>query len=123
MIFGPARVFPVEATAVDVDTLQVPGILHGWGWLNTSTTVRADLELHDGPIGPLIVPISLAPGESTRDWLGALGITCIRGVTVQVTAGAVEGTLWFRPLPQERIHDTLDLTHMLGELVEAMFGG
>lgn len=123
MIIGPARVFPVEATAVDVNTLAVPGILHGWGWQNTSATDRADLELHDGPIGPLIVPISLSPGQSTRDWLGVLGIACVRGVTVKVTAGTVEGSLWFRPLPQDRLHDQIDLAERLGELVDAMFGG
>lgn len=123
MILGPARVFPVDATAIDVDTLQVPGILHGWGWQNTSSTDRADLELHDGPIGPLIVPISLSPGQSTRDWLGPLGIACVRGVTVKVTAGTIEGSLWFRPLPQERLHDQIDLAARLGELVDAMFGG
>lgn len=123
MIFGAARVFPVEATAVDVNTLEVPGVLHGWGWLNASDTDRADLELHDGPIGPLIVPISLSPGQSTRDWLGALGIAVIRGVTVKVTAGTVEGSLWFRPLPQERVHDVVDLRAIVDELGEALFGG
>lgn len=123
MIFGAARVFPVEATSVDVNTLEVPGVLHGWGWLNTSTTDRADLELHDGPIGPLIVPISLSPGQSTRDWLGLIGIGCVRGVTVKVTAGTVEGSLWFRPLPAARVHDDVDLRVIVDELVNALFGG
>ena len=123
MIFGAARVFPIGVTSGTENTLEVPGILHGWGWQNTSETNRADLVLTDGPIGPPIVPISLSPGQSTRDWLGALGIACVRGVTITITAGTVEGSLWFRPLPAERLHDTIDLLALVDELGANLFGG
>lgn len=121
MILGPAQTLPVDQTAVDVDALTVPGILHGWAWHNPSLVARADLTLTDGPNGALIVPISLSPGQSTRDWLSGTGIQIVAGITVHVVSGTVEGALWFRPLEVGELVVPFDVRDALDAIVDSLW--
>lgn len=47
--------------------------------------------------GDLLVPISLAAGESVRDWFLPHGISFGAGLYVQVLSGTIEGAIYFGP--------------------------
>lgn len=123
MILGPAQTFEVDATSVDVHPLQVPGILHGWAWYNPSETVDAYFELRDGPLGALIVPFTLCPGETTRDWLSGAAIEMRTGAALVGVTGTVGGSLWFRTFPHNKVPAPLDVIELADRLIDGMFGG
>lgn len=74
------------------------GALVGFALCNTSAVTPAEVELRDGRDagGNLLMTVTLAEGESTRDWFGPGGINLTEGLHVAVTSGAVEGTVFLR---------------------------
>jgi hypothetical protein len=75
-----------------------PGLLMGWGLLETTGAAAATIEIWDGgdTTGQLIVPIALSSAQSTRDWNSPDGILFSRGLFLNVLAGSVRGVLWVR---------------------------
>lgn len=73
-----------------------PTTLCGWSLRNTSAAAVAQIDLYDGAdaTGQLVATITLAANESTRDYLPQPGVTCRRGVYVNIVAGAVAGAVW-----------------------------
>lgn len=123
MILGPSQVLEVTPTSTAVNALQVPGILHGWAWYNPSETVDAYFELRDGPLGALIVPITLCPGETARDWLAGAAIEMQTGAALVNVVGTVMGSLWFRTFPHNKVPAPLDVVELADRLIDGMFGG
>ena len=78
------------------------GWLHGWSIRETSGTTQAVLRLRDGgdANGELSVSISLAAGESTRDWFDR-GVRHVRGLFYELVSGTVEGAAFYRRYPPE----------------------
>lgn len=75
------------------------GYLTGWAFRESTGGAPAALTIYDGndTTGALVAPISLATGESTRDYPSMPGIELSQGLYVTVTAGAVDGSLWVLP--------------------------
>ena len=71
------------------------GRLMGWLVAETTGTATAKIRLHDGADAnaDLVGTITLAAGESARDFLGPQGIGLTYGLFVELVSGAVEGTL------------------------------
>jgi hypothetical protein len=59
----------------------------------TSETTRAVYQILDGKDGPIILDISLAPGESTRDWFSEPGLTALSSIYLKVVSGTIEGVI------------------------------
>lgn len=101
---------PVDSLAFD-DTAgdtQLTGRgcrLFGWSFQESTGTDPASILLVDGSdaAGTLIVPISLDPGQSTRDWLGYPGIRCRSGIFLAIGSGSVFGSIWPLLLSEEEI--------------------
>lgn len=123
MILGPAQVLEIGATSATAYPLQVPGVLHGWAWRNTSATAPATFELRDGPTGALIVPFTLCPGESVRDWLSGTGIEIVTGLALTAVTGTVVGSLWFRTFPHNAAPLPIDVHALVDRIIDGMFGG
>lgn len=70
-----------------------PGRLVGFLMAEKTGETGATIRLYDGADvgGSLLGTITLAPGESCRDWFGPQGIAFSHGLHVAVT-GAVEGS-------------------------------
>ena len=61
----------------------------------TTGVTRAVYQILDGLAGQLIMSVSLAPGESTRDYLGADGLSVSNYIYFNLVSGSVEGNLAF----------------------------
>jgi hypothetical protein len=89
----------VELAAGTDGTLLVdkPGVLRGFSFAETTGTARASLVLRDGfgDTGQIIAVLTLAAGESTRDWFGE-GIAFSTGLYVDRRTGTTEGSVWVR---------------------------
>lgn len=120
-MFTPAQVLPFTTTTVDVNLYVGAAVLAGWSWVETTGLNNATVNLLDGPAGPLIVPVTLAPNESTRDPLPFPGIYVRTGLYVQVTLGSVAGSLWFAPAPESPELLELDLGTLFGELHDVIW--
>lgn len=74
-----------------------PTSIVGFALRETSGVASATVVLRDGfdAGGDPILPITLAPGESVRDWFGPAGVNLSIGLYVTVT-GAVDGSIWLR---------------------------
>jgi len=90
-----ARYVPItDGAGNGVRASTSAGRLLGYAVRETSGSAAALIRLHDGPDtgGDVIMSISLAAGESARDWFGPGGIGVSYGLAVEVVAGAVIGT-------------------------------
>ncbi len=72
--------------------------LVGWSLRETTSIASARIDFYSGSnnTGILIATISLAPGESIRDWLPPYGIGA-DGMAAVVTTGSVDGSVWVIP--------------------------
>lgn len=73
------------------------GSLVGWALHNTGVA-PAQVNLRDGNDagGTLIAPITLNPGESTRDSWGPGGIAFTSGLFVELVTGTFEGAVFLK---------------------------
>jgi len=87
---------PVEIGAGGL-AVDKPGVLRGFSVWETSGAARAEMVLRDGfsDTGQIVAVLSLAPGESQRDWFGD-GIAVSTGLYVDLVAGDVAGAVWVR---------------------------
>lgn len=90
-----ARPVPVGAGVTRLTTS--PTSLVGFALRNPGA-VAATLLLRDGfdATGDVIVPVTLQPGESVRDWFGPAGVNLSIGLFADLTAGAVDGAVFLR---------------------------
>lgn len=72
------------------------GALLGYALRETTGAANATVLLRDGATadGAVVIPITLGPNESTRDWFGPGGISFGNGLFVEVAAGEVEGSVF-----------------------------
>lgn len=78
--------------------LQFAVVLHGLILINPSGSVAAVMSIYDGAdtSGNPDFPYGLASSESISDNYGPRGVLFRNGVTVNVTAGEVKGSLLYR---------------------------
>ena len=94
-----ARAVPVGSTASGTTRpANTPTALTGFALRNTSDVDPATVILRDGSDsnGEVLVPITLAAGESAREWFGPAGINVAAGLFVDVTDGDVDGCVYLR---------------------------
>jgi hypothetical protein len=78
---------------------SMPGVLLGYALRETTGLTEAVVELHSAvkntqtQVGSLLCPISLAPGETVRDWFGPGGVSFI-ALSLVVASGTVDGSIW-----------------------------
>lgn len=86
-----SRIMPGASGAI----LTAPAHLSGWSVRETSGVSSALIRFRDGTdVGnPTLIEISLAPGESARDFL-TLPIQATRAVYLEIVTGAVTGNLF-----------------------------
>jgi len=67
-------------------------ILGGFSARETTTTARGTFHIRNGidPSGPILVTISLAEGESTREWPGYLGVSAPGGLYLERISGDIQ---------------------------------
>ena len=72
------------------------GLIAGFNFHETSGTNPAFIKIHDGgdENAPTMLYISLAPGESTRDWYFPGGLKFRYGVYVEIVTGTIEGVMY-----------------------------
>lgn len=109
---------PTAATSNSTNVYEGAAILHGWSWRETSDLNRAELELRDGSNGPLIVPVTLSPGQSTRDWLGDVGIYVRTGLYVAMLSGTAQWSLWMVPIEDASHVEPFDFADAFDNLIE-----
>lgn len=75
------------------------GALAGFSIRETSGVNGALVRVHDGfdANGDVLVIISLAANESTRDWLLPAGIGFTAGLYLEIANGTVEGAVYLAP--------------------------
>lgn len=76
----------------------VPGAFLGAALSETTGVNPATLTLTDRVTGDLIMPYTLAPNESARDWFGPVGIAYTTGLSVAYT-GSVSGVIFLHTGP------------------------
>lgn len=86
-----SRIIPGASGAI----LTAPAHISGWGVRETSGVSPALIRFRDGTDAgnPVIIDISLAPGESARDFL-TLPIQTTRAVYLEIVTGTVTGNLF-----------------------------
>lgn len=74
------------------------GALAGLSLRETSGAASAVVRLRDGEDtsdpGNILISVSLAAGESTRDWYLPAGVSFGRGLYVEIVSGQVEGSVF-----------------------------
>lgn len=87
----------VAAPAGNRQLTNVPNRLMGFALRETTGTAGATVELRDGTdaTGDLVVAVTLAAGESTRDHFGEGGLGLGTGLYLVRVAGSVDGSVWF----------------------------
>lgn len=102
---------PISVPATVAGTLFANGPIRLMGWALKESTgaAAAAFELYDGndATGQSLAPVTLVANESIRDWFGAAGVLCERGVFLNVTAGSVRGTLFVKLAARDVVLDTL----------------
>jgi len=92
-----ARPVPVGVGGHGVKVSSSPAALVGYALRNLSAiddaTATIVIREYDAN-GAVVIPITLAPNESIRDFFGP-GINFVDGVYVEIT-GEVDGTVWLR---------------------------
>lgn len=59
----------------------------------TTGTTRAIYEITDGLDGPVLMTVSLAAGESTRDYFGKCGLSVLQSIYFKLVSGSVVGNI------------------------------
>ncbi|MEN8672572.1 hypothetical protein [Nocardioides sp.] len=95
-----ARPVPIGITGgATKRPLTSPGALVGYAIRNLSEEDEATVRVlfHDGSDanGDVVLPLTLLPGESARDWFGPGGINLTYGLFVDID-GSVEGSVYLR---------------------------
>lgn len=99
-----ARYVPVGANAgATVRPAGSSCALVGWSLRNLSLVNRVNVTIRDGSStdAEVVMVLSLAPGESSRDWFGPGGVSLLYGCFVQIlddlgAAGSVDGSVFLR---------------------------
>jgi hypothetical protein len=100
-----AEAFPLtvaaSGTPTPIDGSRNPlqntgGRLVGYALVEATGAAAAEVDFLDGRDsgGTLFLPVSLAPGESARDWFGPAGIQFTSGLYAMAVTGAVRGTVF-----------------------------
>lgn len=91
-----ARTEPLSAGDDDVRVSSSAGTLAGFSLRETTGAAPAVVELRDGndDAGGLVSVITLAAGESVRDWFGVDGPSFGYGLVVVRVAGIVDGAIY-----------------------------
>jgi hypothetical protein len=86
---------PVASGLLD----NTAGRLTFWSFTETTGAATAEIRLFDGSSagGASIADITLAAGQSTRDWLGHDGLPYETGLFLQVVSGTVNGQVFSIP--------------------------
>ena len=73
-------------------------ILMGWTATETTGSAGATVSIYDASdhVGVIVLPIKLASGESAEAWYGPNGIWWKNGVHINVSAGAAQGSVFYR---------------------------
>ena len=90
-----ARTVPVHGAWV---ASSVSNVVAGYAVRETTGAAAATVILRNGTdaTGEEIVPVTLAAGESVRDWFGARGPSFDQGVFVDVVTGDIAGAIFLR---------------------------
>ncbi len=77
---------------------NTPTAVMGYALRETSGVAPAVLVLRDGSDanGDTLIPITLAAGESVRDWFGPAGVNVSAGVFADLVSGAIDGTVFLK---------------------------
>lgn len=86
----------VASGGAGVRVMSSAGRIAGFSVRETTGAAPALVKLHDGfdLNGDLVMTISLAAGESARDWFWPGGISCTYGLFVEVASGTIEGVAY-----------------------------
>ncbi len=86
----------VTVGGVNLRAMASAGTLLGFSLRETTGAAAALVYVRDGADagGKLLSIVSLAAGESIRDWFGPGGLSVGAGVYLDVTAGQVEGAVY-----------------------------
>lgn len=87
----------VPLTGASQRITYAPSRILGFALLESSGGAGAIVRLRDGDAGDLIVPVSLAAGESAREWWGPGGVSTTAGIYLEVVSGAVVGSIFVGP--------------------------
>lgn len=88
-----------QAPNASAQIRSMPGVLLGYALRGTTEGATVVLELHSAvkntqtQAGSLLCPVSLAPGETTRDWFGPGGVSFV-ALNLVVVSGTVDGSIW-----------------------------
>lgn len=73
------------------------GVLLGFSMRESGGVAAAVVRLRDGAVGgAILATVSLAVGESVRDWFGDRGVNVPTGIFFELVSGAVEGAVYAR---------------------------
>ena len=111
--------FQVVAGAPSSDLNFSPTRVFFHSFKETSGTLKAAYQITDGNGGPIILDVTLAAGESTRDFLGERGLCASRSLYFKLVSGNVEGNV--AAMLEEDYQADFDRVETLnypGELVE-----
>lgn len=94
-----AETFPVANGSDAYTTITtVPNRLMGYMIAETTGTSTARIQLLDGDTGgPVMGSITLAAGESARDYFGPAGVALVNGLTVHILSGSIDGAIFLGP--------------------------
>lgn len=97
----------IPATTAGATFALGPVRLMGWALKENTGAASAAFELYDGndTTGQSLTPVNLVANESIRDWFGATGVLCERGLFINVTSGTVRGTLFVKLLAPGSVAD------------------
>lgn len=89
---------PSPATTSQVVVAQQVRILYGWALAESTGSATAKVRLRDGSSasGKLLAPITLAAGESVRDFFPVESVNVTNGaIYLEVVSGSVEGAVYW----------------------------
>lgn len=87
-----AAALPVNLPGVSGAVTAVDGVLLGFSAKETTGSAPAAFRLRGGGVaGTVLSTVTLAGGESVRDWFGPSGIAAAGGVYFELVSGAVSG--------------------------------
>lgn len=72
--------------------------LGGYAFAEATGAANAQINIINGQDinGPVIIPVTLNPGQSVRDHFGEHHLLFESGCTVNVVVGSVSGSVWLR---------------------------
>lgn len=103
---------PTTVGPATVDIIQGGGLLAGWALEETTGAATARVIIGDGNntgVSPQpIAPVRLAANESNREY-PPRGVIFQRSLSMQVTAGSVQGVLWVVIVDPDELFALTDL--------------